>query len=235
MSCLLIKCCNYFVFCFVDFCSFHSRVDNVINDSFNYILSLDTDETVRNLSIKFSVAHFIHVLAHFQRTTCSQIYFRFSSYLLRKPHLFVILTAIGWFIISIQSDLFWHRCLERQAFGTPRMYTLSPSKSIKGSNCGEFLKDKNVLLCTRLYKYAPNLESLLTQQYVCIMCTLWSDSTCVFTRFHSVKNTNTQLIWSSGFDSKILCFYNFFVQVISFTTGNMVPILARTMERTTNF
>ena len=38
----------------------------------------------------------IHVLAHFQRT-CSQIYFRFSSYLLRKPHLFVILTAIGWF------------------------------------------------------------------------------------------------------------------------------------------
>jgi hypothetical protein len=26
-----------------------------------------------------------HVLAHFQRTTCSQIYFRFSSYLLRKP------------------------------------------------------------------------------------------------------------------------------------------------------
>jgi hypothetical protein len=51
-----------------------------------------------------------------------------------------------------------------------------PSKSIKGSNYGEFLKDKNVLLCTRLYKYAPNLESLLTQQYVCVMCTLWSDS-----------------------------------------------------------
>jgi hypothetical protein len=58
------------------------------------ILSLDTDETVRNLSIEFSVA-LIPVLAHFQRTTCSQIYFRFSSYLLRKPHLFVILTAIG--------------------------------------------------------------------------------------------------------------------------------------------
>ena len=47
------------------------------------------------------------------------------------------------------------------------------------------------------YKYAPNLESLLTQQYVCVMCTLWSDNTCVFTRFHSVKNANTQLIWSS--------------------------------------
>jgi hypothetical protein len=53
----------------------------------------------------------------------------FSSYLLRKPHLFVILTAIGWFIVIIQSDLFWHRCLERQAFGTPRKYTLSSSKS----------------------------------------------------------------------------------------------------------
>ena len=28
-------------------------------------------------------------------------------------------------------------------------------------------------------------------------CTLWSDNTCVFTRFHSVKTANTQLIWSS--------------------------------------
>ena len=28
-------------------------------------------------------------------------------------------------------------------------------------------------------------------------CTLWSDNTCVFTRFHSVKNANTQLIRSS--------------------------------------
>ena len=110
------------------------------------------------------------------------------TYLLCKLHLFVILTAIGWFIVNIQSDLFWHRCLERKAFCTPRIYTLSPSKSIKGSNYGEFLKDKNVLLCTRLYKYAPNLESLLTQEYVCVMCTLWSDNTCVFTRFHSVKN-----------------------------------------------
>ena len=103
--------------------------------------------------------------------------------------------------LNIQSDLFWHRCLERQAFCTPRMYTLSPSKSIKGSNYGEFLKGKNVLLCTRLYKYAPNLESLLTQQYVCLMCTFWSDNTCIFTRFHSVKNANTQLIWSSEFYS----------------------------------
>ena len=29
-------------------------------------------------------------------------------------------------------------------------------------------------------------------------CTLWSDNTCVFTRFHSVKNANTQLIWCSA-------------------------------------
>ena len=160
------------------------------------ILSLDTDETVRNLSIEFSVA-LLHayscscsfsVILHFQRTTCSQIYFRFSYYLLRKLHLFVILTAIGWFIVNIQSDLFWHRCLERQTFGTPRMYTLSPSKSIKGSNYEEFLKDKNVLLCTRLYKYAPNLKSLLTQAYVCVMCT----------------HANTQLIWSSAIYSKNL-------------------------------
>jgi hypothetical protein len=195
VTCLLIKCCKYFVFLLVDFGSFHSRVDNVINDSLT-ILSLDTDETVRNLSIEFSVARLFMFLLIFN---VFPNYFRFSSYLLCKLHLFVILTAIGWFIVNIQSDFFWHQCWERQAFCTPRMYTLSPSKSIKGSNYGEFLKDKNVLLCTRLYKYAPNLESLLTQQYVCVMCTLWSDNTCVLTRFHSVKNANTQLIWSSEF------------------------------------
>jgi hypothetical protein len=204
VSCLLIKCCKYFVFC-----SSTSAVFTAVLIMSSMIpltiLSLDTDETVRNLSqyrIFRSALALIDVLAHFQRT-CSQIYLRFSSYLLRKPHLFVILTAIGWFIVNIQSDLFWHRCLERQTFGTSRMYTLSPSKSIKGSNYGEFLKDKNVLLCTRLYKYAPNLESLLTQQYVCVMCTLWSDNTCVFTRFHSVKNAITQLIWSSGVSQSI--------------------------------
>ena len=165
------------------------------------ILSLDTDETVRNLSIYFSVA-LLRLVAHlfmFLLIINEQRVPKFTfvlvlTYYIRRPHLFVIVTAIGWFIVSIQSDLFWHRCLERQAFGTPRMYALSPSKSIKGSNYGAFLKDKNVLLCTRLYKYAPNLESLLTQQYVCVMCTLWSDNTCVFTRFHSVKNANTQLL-----------------------------------------
>ena len=173
----------------VDFGSFHSSFDNVINDSFNYMYAV-TRHRWNCQELKYRIfrstlalsSALIHVLAHFQPTTCSQIYFRFSSYLLRKPHLFVILTVIGWFIVNIQSDLFWHRCLERQAFCTPWMYTLSPSKSIKGSNYREFLKDKNVL-CTRLYKYAPNLESLLTQQYVCIMCTLWSDNTCVLLVF----------------------------------------------------
>jgi hypothetical protein len=186
----------------VDLGSFHSRVDNIINDSFNYAV---TRHRWNCQELKYIILRstLIHVLAHFQRTTCSQIYFRFSSYLLRKLHLFVILTAIRWFILNIQSDLFWHRCLYRQAFGTPRMYTLSPSKSIKGSNYGEFLKDKNVLLYTWLYKYAPNLESLLTQQYVCVMCTLWSDNTCIFTHFHSVKNANTQLIWSSDYLSEL--------------------------------
>ena len=148
----------------VDFSSFHSRVDNVINDSLtNYTV---TRHRWNCQELKYIIFRsvLIHVLAHFQWTTCSQIYFRFSSYLLCKLHLFVILTAIGWFIVNIQSDLFWHWCLERQAFCTPLIYTLSPSKSIKGNNYGEFLKDKNVLLYTRLYKYAPNMESLLTQQ-----------------------------------------------------------------------
>ena len=169
----------------VDFGSF-------INDSFNYTVTRHR-WNCQELKYRIFRSMLIHVLAPFQRT-CFQIYFRFSSCLLRQPHLFVILTAIGWFIISIQSDLFWHQCLERQAFGTPRIYTLSPSKSIKGSNYGEFLKDKNVLLCTRLYKYALNLESLLTQQYVRIMCTLWSDNTCVFTRFHYPSNDSDQ-VW----------------------------------------
>jgi hypothetical protein len=199
VSCLLIKCCKYFVFC-----SSTSTVFTAVLIMSSMIplaiLSLDTDETVRNLSIEFSVA-LLHLVA---RLFMLLLIFNEQrvpkfTFVLALTYLFVILTAIGWFIISIQSDLFWHRCLERQAFGTPRMYTLSPSKSIKGSNYGEFLKDKNVLLCTRLYKYAPNLESLLTQQYVCVMCTLWSDNTCVLTRFHSVKNANTQLIWSSGY------------------------------------
>ena len=137
----------------VDFGSFHSHFDNVINDSFNYTVTRhrwncqELKYRIFRSALALSSA-FIRVLAHFQRATCSQIYFRFSSYLLRKPHLFVILTAIGWSIGNIQSDLFWNRCLERQTFGTPRMYALSPSKSIKGSNYGEFLRQKCIVMYT---------------------------------------------------------------------------------------
>jgi hypothetical protein len=48
--------------------------------------------------------------------------------------------------------------VDKQTFGTPRMYTLSPSKNIMGSNYREFFKDKNVLLMyttvLSAYKYA---------------------------------------------------------------------------------
>ena len=53
------------------------------------------------------------------------------------------------------------------------MYTLSLSKSIKRSNYGEILNQKCIVyvhdvLSSTAYKYVPNLESLLTQQYVCV-------------------------------------------------------------------
>jgi hypothetical protein len=38
--------------------------------------------------------------------------------------------------------------------------------------------------------------------------TLWSDKTCVLTRFHCVKNANTQLIWSSVNVLSFTCFYS---------------------------
>jgi hypothetical protein len=122
------------------------------------ILSLDIDETVGNLSIKLFwvllrlVARLFMFLLIFNEqrvlkfTFVLVLTYYVNHSLEGAPHLFVILTAIGWFIVNIQSDLFWHRCLERQTFGTPRIYTLSPSKSIKRSNYGEFLKDNNVLL-----------------------------------------------------------------------------------------
>jgi hypothetical protein len=142
-----------------------SRVDNVINDSFNYTVTRHRwncqDKYIVFRSALHLVAHLFMFLLIFNEQRVPKITFVLVLTYYVKPHLFVILAAIGWFIVNIQSDLFSHRCLERQAFGTPRMYTISPSKSIKGSNYGEFLKDKNVLLCTRLYKYAPNLESFL--------------------------------------------------------------------------
>jgi hypothetical protein len=153
-------------------------LDNVINDSFNYTVTRHR-WNCQELKYRIFRSALIHVLAHFQQTTCSQIYFRFSSYLLRKPHLFVILTAIGWFIVNIQSDLFWHRCLERQAFGTPQKYTLSPSKSIKGSNYGEFLKDKNVLLCTYMVFFKDFFKFKIQYTAIAINNTTWF---CFFIR-----------------------------------------------------
>ena len=159
-----------FRFLLVDFSSFHSRVDNVINDSFNYTVTRhrwNCQELLKKYI--FFVASLFMFLLIFNK---------------RIPKFTFVLVL--WFIINIQSDLFWHRCLESQTFGTPRMYTLSPSKS----NYREFLRQNVLLMYTTVlsaYKYAPNLESLLTQQYVCVMYTLWSDNTCVFSRFYSVK------------------------------------------------
>jgi hypothetical protein len=68
----------------------------------------------QELRIEFSVAlALIHVLAHFQRTTCSQIYFRFSSYL--DIHFTCILfllnnTCVKHNFKSVHvSNLFWSR------------------------------------------------------------------------------------------------------------------------------
>jgi hypothetical protein len=190
---MLLIFCSVFTNWLITFSSFLFRfllVDFVLIMSSMIpltILSLYIDETVRNLSIEFSGAllRLVACLFMFLLIFNAQRVLKFTFVLVLTyyvnhslegaPHLFVILTAIGWFIVNIQSDLFWHRCLERQTFGTPRMYTLSPSKSIKGSNYGEFLKDKNVLLMyttvlsLTAYTCAPNLESLLTQQYVCVI------------------------------------------------------------------
>jgi hypothetical protein len=99
-----------FRFLLVDFGSFHSRFDNVINDSFNYTVTRHRWNCQELKYIIFRSAlvlssALIHVLAHFQQTTCSQIYFRFSSYLLRKP-LLIRSTA---FICNIDCDWMIYR------------------------------------------------------------------------------------------------------------------------------
>ena len=103
MSCLLIKCCKYFVFC-----SSTSAVFTAVLIMSSMIpltiLSLDT-WNCQKLKYKIFRSAIIHVLAHFQRTTCSQIYFRFSSYLLRKP-LLIRSTA---FICNIDRDWMIYR------------------------------------------------------------------------------------------------------------------------------
>ena len=164
MSCLLIKCCKYFVPCLL------------------YI----TDTTPWQ-AICISTTFLA------QRTTCSQIYFRFSSYLLRKP-LLIRSTA---FICNIDRDWMIYRKHPIRSLLTSMLRKANiryPSDALPDvSSHNQNVHD----LSLTAYKYAPNLESLLTQQYVCVMCTLWSDNTCVFTRFNSA---NTQLIWSSVYN-----------------------------------
>ena len=99
-----------FRFLLVDFGSFHSRFDNVINDSFNYTVTRyrwNCQELKYRIfrSALALISALIHVLAHFQWTTCSQIYFRFSSYLLRKP----ILIRSTAFICNIECDWMIYR------------------------------------------------------------------------------------------------------------------------------
>ena len=114
MSCLLIKCCKYFVFC-----SSTSAVFTAVLIMSSMIpltiLYLDTDATVRNLSIEFSVAllrlvaHLFMFLLIFNKQRVPKFTFLLVLTYYVNLHLFVILAAIGWFIVNIQSDLFWHR------------------------------------------------------------------------------------------------------------------------------
>ena len=101
---------NFSCFLFV-FCSSTSAIFTVVLIMSSMIpltmLSLDTDETVSIFWSALALSSaLIHVLAHFQRTTCSQIYFRFSSYLLPKP-LLIRSTA---FICNIDRDwMIYHK------------------------------------------------------------------------------------------------------------------------------
>ena len=82
MSCLLIKCCKYLVFC--------SSTSAVLTPVLTMSSMIPCNYTVtRHIwncqELKYIIFRnaLIHVLAHFQRT-CSQNYFCFSSYLSRK-------------------------------------------------------------------------------------------------------------------------------------------------------
>jgi hypothetical protein len=87
VSCLLIKCCKYFAFCSSTWAVFTAML--IMSSMIPYTV---TRHIWNCQELKYIIFHsalalssaLIHVLAHFQRTKCSQIYFRFSSYLLRK-------------------------------------------------------------------------------------------------------------------------------------------------------
>ena len=65
-----------------------------------------------------------------------------------------------------------------------------------------------------MYCYVHDCTSTLRIWKVCLhsnmyaYCVHWYDNTCVFTRFHSVKNANTQLLWSSERGTIVLILLN---------------------------
>ena len=87
MFIILIKCCKYFVLCLLYITDTTPWQAICIRTTLKYNRSLEK-----------------HVLAHFQQTF-SQIYFRFSSYLLRKP----LLKRSTAFICNIDRDWMIYR------------------------------------------------------------------------------------------------------------------------------
>ena len=88
-----------FRFLLVDFGSFQSCFDNVINDSFNYTVTRHR----WNLSIEFSgelLRLFMFLLIFNEQRVPKYTYFRFSSYLLRKS---LLIRSIA-FICNIDRD-----------------------------------------------------------------------------------------------------------------------------------
>ena len=94
VSCLLTKCCKYVVFCSSTSAIFTAVLimPSMIPLT---ILSLDTDETIRNLSIEFSVVRLFMFLLIFNEQRVPKFTFVLVLTYYVKPHLFVILTAIG--------------------------------------------------------------------------------------------------------------------------------------------
>ena len=79
--------------------------------SFNYTV---TRHRCNYQELKYIIfrSALIHVLAHFQRTTCSQIYFHFSSYTAGNRH-----KQNSWFCKEIREDnfRFWWRRVHEDA------------------------------------------------------------------------------------------------------------------------
>ena len=85
-----------------------------------------------------------------------------------------------------------------------------------------FSKSKMYCLCTRcIIVNSVQVRSefgKFVYTAICMRkCTLWSDNTCVFTRFHSIQNANTQLIWSSATCTKHLLNLDVLVWLFAFS------------------